>query len=131
MKGQKFTVTLVAVDQVNTSVEATIYSSVSSEGDLGERQHELKSGKECTNLTFSIKSKRECERLTIYAGGPCQSAGSSKAFVDIKFINCSCPIGFQSLLGETNNCVCDCDLVRSPYATCDPTRKTVKRNQNV
>ena len=59
-KGKEFTVSLVAVDQVNHTVpNATIRSYLSSsQGGLGENQHNQSTGKGCTNLTFNIFSSQ-------------------------------------------------------------------------
>lgn len=94
MKGREFNVTLVAVDQVNHSVEANILSSVSPHGDLGEGQHVNKIGKECTNLTFSVMSKEGIEKLRFHAEGPCHPVGISTATLEITFKNCTCPTGW-------------------------------------
>ena len=117
MKGQEFYVTLVAVDQVNHSVEATIYSSVSPNGDLGERQRVNQIGKECTNLTFSVMSTEGTETLKIHAEGPCHPVGISTATLKITFKNCTCPTGFLLAREKNHICECECDLRLRHYSS--------------
>ena len=93
MKGHPFTVILVAVDQVNHSVNATIRSFLSSpKGGLGEGQQSQSSYQICTNLTFNAFSPLPSEKLTLYAEGPCNNTGISKRNVLIYFTACICPI---------------------------------------
>ena len=127
MKGEKFNVTLVAVNQVNRSVKAVIKSFISDDGDLGERQTVLNSSEQCKNFTFSVKSSRKHEELTIYAEGPCYSLGKSRSSVKVIFKNCTCPIGFQKATDTTRECKCDCDETLKPYVTCDHLTKTIQR----
>ena len=54
-KGEAFTVPLVAVDQVNHSVDANIISSLSSQdGGFSEGQQTQTVGINCTNITFNV-----------------------------------------------------------------------------
>ena len=67
-KGEIFSVSLVAVDQVNHTVNATIHSSLSSNlGGLGEDQSSQSSIESCTTLKFSILSPCEFEKLILLA----------------------------------------------------------------
>ena len=110
MKGHPFTVILVAVDQVNHSVNATIRSFLSSpRGGLGEGQQSQSSYQICTNLTFNAYSPLASEKLTLYAEGPCNNTGISKSNVLIDFATCICPIGFQPVESRDTNCDCNCD----------------------
>lgn len=110
MKGHPFTVALVAVDQVNHSVNATIRSSLSSpRGGLGEGQQSQSSYQFCANLTFNAYSPLPFERLILYAEGPCNSAGISKRSAFISFTACICPVGFQPVESRNTNCDCNCD----------------------
>ena len=76
MKGHRFIVTLVAVNQFNHSVNATIRSFISSpRGGLEEGQQSQNSHQTCTNLTFNAHSPLISEKLTLYAEGPCNNMG--------------------------------------------------------
>ena len=128
MKGQNFTIPLVAIDQANHTINATIRSSLSSNiGGLGVNQVNQSIGETCTNLTFSIMTTMESEELILYAAGPCKDADPSRKTVDIEFIPCSCPIGFQPKSDNTK-CDCECDSNLHPYITeCNYQNKTLVR----
>ena len=125
MKGEKFNVTLVAVNQVNRSVKAVIKIFIPDDSDLGERETVLNSSEQCKNFTFSVKSSRKHEELTIYAESPCYSLGKSRSSVKVIFKNCTCPIGFQKVTDTTRECKCDCDKTLKPYVTCNHLTTTI------
>ena len=116
-KGEEFNVSLVAVDQVERSIAATVYSTVSVSGGLGDRQRQQEVDEGCTNLTFSVKSTAANETLRIYAEGPCQSVGISTSNLSITFKSCTCPLGFQvvSEKDKSMTCECKCDSRLQQY----------------
>ena len=117
-KGETFTVSLVAVDQIYNSVAANIISSPSSpEGGLGEGQQTQAVLRNCTNLTFNLFSPHDSEKISISADGPCGSASLSTSQVTIAFLDCTCPIGFVQLLisQPLTRCECICDPQLSLY----------------
>jgi predicted outer membrane repeat protein len=130
MKGHPFTVTLVAVDQVNHSVNATIRSFLSSpRGGLGEGQQSQSSYQTCTKLTFNAFSPLSSEKLTLYAEGPCNNTGISKSNVFVHFTACICPIGFQPVDSRDTNCDCICDPRLYPQfiTSCNPITELLTR----
>ena len=131
-KGEQFTVTLVAVDQINSTVgNTTIRTSLSSQhGGLGEGQHNQTVIDGCTELKFNAFSPHPTEELVMYADGPCKDAPLSQRRIPIQFSPCSCPIGFQSK-GEETKCDCECDSTIQEHITdCDPQTKTLVREGN-
>ena len=131
-KGHNFTVTLVAVDQVQNVVSATILSSPrSNESGMGEGQHIQNTGENCTDLIYSIFSPNDNEELVVYADGPCKDAPLSQGLIRIQFQPCTCSIGFQHNLEERTKCVCKCDSKLSEYITdCNPQDQTLTRTKN-
>ena len=132
-KGETFKVSLVAVDQVNRSVEANILSSLASlDGGFSEGQQTQSVGRNCTDLTFNVFSPHDSETLNIFADGPCGSSAPSIRHLSIHFLNCSCPVGFQPSHNESTNCVCICDSRLRPYiTTCDyKTDSIIRENTN-
>ena len=109
-KGETFTLSLVAVDQVGQNVDAVIQSSLKfTESGLAEGQLMQSVTRQCTNLNYSIASPHSFERLTLYASdGPCRDAGLSSISFPVEFVNCSCPIGFQVSTITTTSCMCKC-----------------------
>ena len=109
-KGEEFTVSLVVVDQVERSIAATVYSTVSVSGELGHKQHQQKVAEGCKNLMFSVKSTAANETLMIHADGPCDQLGIPTASITITFNDCTCPLGFHVANEKDNACECKCDL---------------------
>ena len=123
-KGETFQVSLVAVDQMDQPVNATIQTSLHfTESGLAEGQLARPRPAECTNLTFNVVSPNNSENLTLYASdGPCKDAKLSTARVEIDFLPCSCPIGLQVSGMNKTNCImsCECHSNISQYVEqCD------------
>ena len=114
MKGETFKVSLVAVDQVNHSVEANIISSLAHDGRFSEGQQIQIVGRNCTDLTFNVFSQRDNESINLFADGPCGSSQLSIRKLDIQFLHCTCPDGFQPSESVTScECIRYCSIERS------------------
>ena len=113
MKGEIFTIRLVAVDQVNHSLaNVNIKASLASpQSGIGEAQliQTTHSNKSCTDLYFNVYSPYNYEELKLHPEGPCKDATLSLQAVTINFLPCECLIGLQPNLKEASNCVCECD----------------------
>ena len=117
-KGEEFTVSVVAVDHVNHSVDANIISFLtSSDGGFGEGQQIQRTGRKCTNLTLSVFSPHDSEIVSIYADGPCGNTVPSIQYLNIHFLNCTCPVGFEPSNSKSTRCECICDSEVSSYTT--------------
>ena len=116
-KGEAFTVSLVAVDQVGQPVSATIQASLSSaESGLSEGQLSKNISTNCTDFTFNIVSPHDSETLALYASdGPCRNVELSRATVEINFLPCSCLIGLEVVEMNNTNCTCECHSDISRY----------------
>lgn len=128
-KGEAFTVSLVAVDQVNCTVDANIFSTLSSfDGGFKEGQQTQRVQRMCTALTFQVLSPHDSEVLTLYAEGPCGNARLSTRNVTIEFENCTCPVGFEPSNTSKTTCECKCDSILDPYITkCNSTNSSLFR----
>ena len=130
-KGEAFNVSVVAVDQVNNTVDANIFSSVSSiKGSFGEGQQNQNVGRNCTDLTYNVFSPHNSETINLFADGPCGSAALSTSHITIQFKNCRYPVGFQPLSNSKSSmrCECVCDSRLSPFIThCDYATSSVIR----
>ena len=133
-KGEAFTVSLVAVDQVGQPVSATIQASLSSaKSGLGEGQLAKNISVNCTDFTFNVVSPHDCEILALYASdGPCRNVELSRATVEINFLPCSCLIGLQVFGMNNTNCTCECHRDISQYMErCDShDGSLIKRNES-
>ena len=132
-KGETFTVSLVAVDQVNRTVEASIISSLASpDGGFGEGQQTQSVQKNCSDVTFSVFSPHDHESINLFANGPCGNFGPFIRKLDIQFLNCTCPVGFQPSNAESTRCECVCDSALLLYTTnCNLiTESLIRENTN-
>ena len=109
-KGEQFSVSLVAVDQIGYPVGATIQSILRSNmSGLLEGQLTRTIAGECTDLNFNVISPESSEQLSLYASdGPCRNAESATMVVNVHFFPCICPIGFQPSYISGVNCTCEC-----------------------
>ena len=113
-KGQLFTVSVAAVDQVKFPVHSKIFSRLSSsESVLARGQREV-SDATCTNITYSVLSPYTSERLSVFADGPCRSVEPSQLTITVTFLPCTCPIGFENT-GNSTSCECVCDSLISEF----------------
>ena len=129
-KGEGFNVSVVAVDQVNNTVAATISSFLLSDGGFGEGQQSQKVERNCTNLTYNVLSPHGFETINLSADGPRGSSVLSTNHVTIQFTDCTCPVGFQpcSTNKSSIKCECICDSELSPFITkCDYATSSVFR----
>ena len=116
MKGATFNVSLVAVDQVDHSVNANISSSLAYPGGgFSEGQQLQKVTSNCTDLKYNIFSPEDSEILTLFPNGPCGSSAPSARHVNITILNCNCPIGFEPSNSKPTTCECICDSKLSSY----------------
>ena len=135
-KGENFTVPLVAVDQISHVIkDVAVYGTLrSKESGLGVGQMTQITRNDCTYLNFSVYSPNPSEELTLYGDGPCKDAGKSQRRISIKFLKCTCPVGFQPKLEvNNNNCECVCDSKLYPYIAdpnCNPYTKSLIRSGN-
>ena len=115
-KGEKFTVSLASIDQINHPVDGLIAASLNfAESAMASGQATREIPAKCTNLTFNVFSPHSTEQLTLYAlDGPCRDAVLSKISIDINFLPCSCLIGLQQVEPSDTNCLCEChsDIVQ-------------------
>ena len=120
-KGEAFPISLVAVDQANHMISATIHSyPKSNESGISEGQLLQNAANDCSDLTYNVFSPRNDEELVIFADGPCKDAPLSQRSIHIKFLPCivrTCPVGFQPKLREERRCACECDSKLDGYVT--------------
>ena len=128
-KGEAFTVSLVAVDQVNHSVYANIISSLSlHDGGFREGQQTQSVERKCTKITFNVFSPHGSETINLFADGPCESSTPSIRHLYIQFTDCTCPVGFKPSTNNEIRCECNCDPDLSPYITnCNSTTGSLVR----
>ena len=108
---------LIAVDQVNHSVDANVISYLFlQDGGISEGQQTQSVGRYHSNVTFNVFSPHSSELIIIFADGPCGSSKLSTRHLHIQFTDCTCPVGFQPLDSETR-CGCNCNSQLLPCIT--------------
>ena len=134
-KGESFTLSLIATDQVGKPLNATIISSLNAHsGEIGR----LKAGQQyrqisdrCTKLELNVYSSGTKAALEIYADGPCRNQGISGQEVNITFLPCVCPMGFERGPSDID-CSCDCDKRLTQHISdCSTENGTIQVNNNV
>ena len=132
-KGYSFTVSVVAVDHVYKPVNATIAGYLRSLESHLIRGQLTRIPNTCTNVSFRIVSPHNDEELTLFASdGPCLIAELSTLTVDIGFLPCTCPIGFQAPDEISDLCSCQCHPQISPHvAECNDTTQSFQKYDNV
>ena len=133
MKGEDFILPLVAVDQVNNSINATVYAyTLSRNSGLGVGQRSQYALQSCTNMTYRIYSEYPSENLNVYPEGPCRNANRSSRFVNVQFSRCKCPIGFMVSPDSPSECKCICHELVAPYLQeCNHSSMSLVRNTPV
>ena len=130
-KGDLFTVSVVVVDQVGNPVNATVSSSLSSESGNGHfkgGQVEQQVGNQCTELEYNVYPQDNSAQLYIhlYVEGPCgYNIEVSKLTLNLSFLPCECPVGFQPSSSQTE-CICECDQRLTPHQITSCFAKTEK-----
>ena len=136
-KGEMFTVSLVAVDQVGNPLNETIISSFQSKsgnGRLKAGQVEQQVGGHCTELEYNVYSHDNSAQIHIHADGPCGDKGVSKKILNVIFLSCTCPVGFQPSPGPTGiDCICECDqnLTEHQIKSCSAENQTILVETNI
>ncbi len=80
-KGQKFRISVMAVDQVGNPTNATIRSSVITESGVGrlkEGQTEQIISNQCTELEYNVFSQDSSAQVELYSEGPYVNLGISR-----------------------------------------------------
>ena len=103
--GQKVNVSVIAVDQTDTTIQTAIHTNLISDEKHNSKVCEAFSQEReglCTNRSYTITSPNTTRKLLLY---PTAVSGSfTPVVLNITFQNC--PIGFEKS-NSTNKCICD------------------------
>ena len=99
--GQKFHVSLIALDQTRTSVTTKI-TAVSATSRLNSDQSSQTLEPECSKLWYNLYSTQDTDQLILYPDGPCRDTGLARVVVNVRFK--PCPDGFMK---SGDSCVCE------------------------
>ena len=109
--GQKFHVSLIALDQTDTSVTTEV-TAITAASRLNSDQSSQTLEPECSKLWYNLYSTQDTDQLILYPDGPCRDTGLARAVVNVMFK--LCPDGFMKS-GE--NCVCE-EILNEYNANC-------------
>ena len=136
-KGELFTVSVAVVDQVGNLINATVTSSLYSESGNGHfkgGQVEQQVVNQCTELEYNVYSQDNSAQilLFLYADGPCGNTEVSKLTLNLTFLPCECPVGFQPSSSQTE-CICECDqrLTQHQITSCFAKNGTIQLKTNI
>ena len=113
-KGEAFQVGVIAIDQVGNPVNSGVISTTSNNARLKTGQAYQKTRTDCTILEYNTYSSENSTSIVIYPDGPCKDMGVSKRTIDVIFLPCTCPVGFEPSQSRVE-CVCQCDIRLKPY----------------
>ncbi len=128
-RGETFSLSVTAFDQLNSSVEAVIRSYLRSDFDdrhqrLGDGGSQQIINNMCTNVSYRVWSSSLTETVILYVEGPCKDEGNGSYSIQINFTDC--PLGF-----DLNFDICSCDQRLVQYTnTCDINSETIERSTN-
>ena len=124
--GQLFNFSVVAIDQSNNPVPATIRTtfSVESTAELGAGEHTQDIRQFCSILQYRVFSSNLSENLMLAAQSQCNKLGTALQSVSLMLLHC--PNGFEKVKGH---CVCEKRL-QQLAATCDVETLSIKRLGN-
>ena len=132
MRGDPFSISIAAVDQVKHSVNATVRSSF-QDLTLPAKLASQSIDAMCSSLEYQVSFPRMSTNrfvLTLYADGPCNNKGISKLTVYTEIRECHCGPGFMPQ-NNTIRCVCGCDKLDKDFSSyineCDSSTDSVIR----
>ena len=135
-EGEKFNVSVMAVNQIGKAVAATINSSIQGPYRLPADQTLRTIPAKCYDLDYEIftsqsTSQQQQFELSLYAlEDPCGRTGISKLSISVHTKQCSCDPGFMQT-DDSTRCVCVCDERLNRYKNygidCDNETRTLKR----
>ena len=138
-KGELFTVSVAVVDQVGNPVNARVSSSLSSESGNAhlksdQVEQQVHPGNQCTELEYNVYSQDNSVQiqLHLYPEGHCGNIEVSRLSINLTFLPCECPVGFQPSSSQTE-CICECDrrLTQHQITHCFANNGTIQLETNI
>ena len=128
-KGERFSILVAAVDQVNQTVRANVQSEFNDVSLSGSQTLRSIGGVNCTDLDYQVlfPSAPYVYGLVLYAEGPCDNTDISRLKVSIIVNECLCAPGFRPV-NIDSECICGCDSQDSTFSRyiqeCDTLNET-------
>jgi len=112
-RGQTFRLHVVALGQGKSRVPAIVTALINSTATLKLNQSSQHISTNCSEVVYNLYSTEECERLTLFPEGPCQTIGQASMTVDVVFQPCP-----DAFIWHNQECICE-DRLRQYNATCE------------
>ena len=110
-RGQKLMVSILALDQTESTVATTIKALISSNARILPNQDPQALLQDCYTLIYNLYSSKSSEQLLLHPDGPCRDTELSQAVIYVTLL--PCPDGFTE---SGDHCVCEERL--QEYANC-------------
>ena len=130
--GDKITLNVAIIDQVNHPIDGSIKSEIRGHVLIRDDQN-VHTVNGCTPIIFDIYSFKYSQLLIISPwfeqGSSYNITESSKRIIKLKFLACiQCPIGFQEFNDDARGCDCACNRILETYViNCNYTRETITK----
>ena len=101
LRGQKFTLSLLATAQVGTTfTQVTAITSANAKLEINQTSQYLPD--RCNSLPYTLYSKESHEEVILYPDGPCRDTGLASVVINATIL--PCPDGFTQM---DEVCICD------------------------
>ena len=110
-RGQKLMVSILALDQTESTVGTTIKAVISSNARILPSQDPQALPQDCYTLIYNLYSTESSEQLILHPDGPCRDIELSQAVIDVTLL--PCPDAFTE---SGDHCICEERL--QEYANC-------------
>ena len=101
-RGQKFSVTLLALSQGDFITSTLVSSILSPTARLVLNQSVQVLPEECTELKYNLYSTKEDEKLLLFTNSSCRDTGLASAIINVKFRDCP-----KAFILAGDQCVCE------------------------
>ena len=104
-RGQKFTVSLRALDQLRSVTNTTVTAKISRTASLLLNQNSQMLPNVCKNVTYNLFSTEVHEQMILYPDGPCRDTGIASAVIDATLLPCP-----DAFVQSGQRCICEARL---------------------
>lgn len=81
-RGQRFNISLLALDQLRNSVSTVVTAKISDTAALELKQNSQILFGQCSNLSYSLFSTQKHEEVTLYPDVPCRDTGVARVVIN-------------------------------------------------
>ena len=101
-RGQKFSLSLFAMDQMRNQISTHVIAKTSETARLKLNQSNQILSNNCSGLYYTLYSTKSTEKLVLYPEGPCRDTGLAKAVIKVSLLPCP-----DAFILSDEECVCE------------------------